>query len=252
MSIDKIKLIDSLGQEYTLPKTFELRSDPGGRRTQALETAFIHGAKDVSDGMFRPKIIEISGKIWASSDTEFNTKWDPFMEHLIKENFRIQDKSRQIYIKRVLEVNKEYPSPANFHFGEISIAMLAEDPFWYSVNAQQKEQSITSSPKEFQFDIGGKMETWPVIIIDNNADNADFTLRNVTDNNREFRIQDSGAVNGTTITINCKEGTVVRDSTNIISFFSGLFLRLLGGRTNNFKYTGANCDITLQYFEAWI
>jgi hypothetical protein len=252
MSITKIKLIDSLGQEFELPKTFELRSDPGGRRTQALETAFIHGAKDVSDGMFRPKVIEISGRIWASSDTEFNTKWDPFMEHLIKENVRIQDKGRQIYIKRVLEVNKEYPSPANFHFGEISIAMLAEDPFWYSLNAQQKQEAVTETPHEFQFDIGGKMETWPVIIIDNNADNTNFTLRNITDNNRELRIQDSGAVNGTIITIDCKEGTVIRNSVNIIPVFSGLFLRLLGGQTNYFRYTGANCDITLQYFSVWI
>jgi hypothetical protein len=252
MSIEKIKLIDSLGQEFELPKTFELRSDPGGRRTQALETAFIHGAKDVSDGMFRPKVIEISGRIWAPSDADFNTKWDPFMEHLIKENFKIQDKGRQIYIKRILEVNKEYPSPANFHFGEISISMLAEDPFWYSANAQQKQEAVTGSPHEFQFDIGGKMETWPIIIIDNNADNTNFSLQNVTDNNRSFQIQYSGAVSGTTIAVNCKEGTVVRDSTNIISVFSGLFLRLLGGQTNSLKYTGANCDLTFQYFNCWI
>lgn len=252
MSIDKIKLVDSLGQEYELPKTFELRSDPGGRRTQALETAFVHGAKDVSDGMFRPKIIEITGKIWAETDAEFNAKWDPFQEHLIKENFKIQNQARRINIKRILEISKEYPSPVNYHYGEVSIAMLAEDPFWYSASAQQKQRSITSSPNEFQFDIGGKMETWPIIIIENNATNTDFTLRNITDNNREFRIQDSGATNGTIITVNCKEGTVIRDTTNIIAVFSGLFLRFLGGRQNVLKYTGADCDLTFQYFDAWI
>ena len=252
MSITKIKLIDSIGQEYELPKTFELRSDPGGRRTQALETAFIHGAKDVSDGMFRPKIIEISGKIWADTDAEFNAKWDPFQEHLVKENFRIQDKGRRIYIKRILEIAKEYPSPVSYHYGEISIAMLAEDPFWYSASAQQKQRGVTGSPDEFQFDIGGKIETSPIITVENNADNADFTIRNITDNNSEFRIQDSGALNGTTIVIDCKEGTVIRDTTNIISVFSGLFLRLLGGQQNSLKYTGANCDLTFQYFETWI
>ena len=252
MSITKIKLIDALGQPYTFPKTFELRSDPGGRRSQALETAYVHGAKDVSDGMFRPKVIEISGKIWADSDVDFNAKWDPLHEHLIKENFRIEDKGRQIYIKRILEVSKEYPSPVNYHFGEVSIAMLAEDPFWYATSASQKEQAVTSSPKDFQFDIGGKVETWPTIIIENNADNTNFSLKNSTDNDRTFQIQDAGALNGTTVTINCKEGTVVRDTTNIIAVFSGLFLRLLGGQTNEFTYTGANCDITMQYFEAWI
>ena len=252
MSIEKIKLIDSIGQEFELPPKFELRSDPGGRRTQALETAFIHGAKDVSDGMFRPKIIEISGKIFATSDAAFNAAWDSFQEHLVKENFRIQDKGRQIYIKRVLEITKEYPSPVNYHYGEISIAMLAEDPFWYSASAIQKQQAVTSSPKEFQFDIGGKMETFPIILIENNAANTNFTLQNITDGNRIFQVQDSGAANGTRIEINCKTGIVLRDSTNIIAVFSGLFLRLLGGQTNNLKYTGADCDITLQYFEAYI
>jgi len=252
MSIEKIKLIDSLDQEFELPKTFELRSDPGGRRTQALETAFIHGAKDVSDGCFRPKIIEISGKIYATTDALFSAAWDPFQTHLIKENFRIQDKGRQIYIKRILEITKEYPSTAYANYGEISIAMLAEDPFWYAASASQKVKAITSSPTEFPHTIGGVMETFPIITIENNADNTLFTLQNITDNNRVFQIQDSGASNGTVIVINCKEGTVVRDTTNIIAVFSGLFLRLLGGRVNNFKYTGADCDITMDYYEAWI
>jgi len=44
----------------------------------------------------------------------------------------------------------------------------------------------------------------------------------------------------------------MRGATNLTAVFSGLFLRLLGGRTNEFKYTGADCDITIQYFEAWI
>ena len=248
----KIKLFDALGQEYILPKSFELRSDPGGRRTQALETAFIHGAKDVSDGMFTPKIITITGKIFATTDALFNAKWDPFQTHLIKENFKIQDKGRQINIKRILEITKEYPSPVNYHWGEISIAMLAEDPFWYATAATQKQKAITSSPNEFQYDIGGVVETYPIITIENNAANTNLTFQNITDGNRSFQIQDAGAANGTVIVINCKTGTVVRDTTNIIADFSGLFLRLLGGQQNVLKYTGADCDITLQYFEAWI
>jgi len=248
----KIKLIDALSQEYILPKSFELRSDPGGRRSQPLETAFIHGAKDVSDGMFTPKIITITGKIFATTDALFNAKWDPFQAHLIKENFKIQDKGRNINIKRVLEIAKEYPSPVNYHWGEISIAMLAEDPFWYTIEESQKVKAITGSPTEFPHTIGGIMETLPIITIENNADNPLFTLQNITDNNRSFQIQDAGASNGTVIVINCREGTVIRDTTNIIADFSGLFLRLLGGRVNNFKYTGADCDITMDYYEAWI
>jgi len=252
MTIEKIKIIDSIGQEFTLPKTFELRSEPLARRSNLLDTAFIHGGKDVSDGMFTPRHIEVSGTIWAYSDAEYNAKWDALAEHLIKDNIRIQNKDRQIRLLKIVDISHEYPSKAGLHLGEVSITFLAADPFWYAKNAQQKERPVTSSPDTFQFDIGGKMETWPIITIDMNADNFDFKLENITDTNREFRIQDTGATNGSTIIIDCKAGTAMRGATNLIAVFSGLFLRLLGGRTNEFKYTGANCDITIQYFEAWI
>jgi len=252
MTIEKIKIVDSIGQEYTLPKTFELRSEPSARRSELLDTAFIHGAKDVSDGMFTPRHVEISGKIWAESDAEYNQKWDALAEHLIKENIRIQHRNRQLRLLKLVEISHEYPSPVSFHYGEVSIIFVAADPFWYSKAAVQQEIPVTSSPKNFQFDVGGKMETWPIIIIENNADNFDFTLKNITDGDRLFRIQDTGATNGSTITIDCKAGTVLRGATNLIAVFTGLFLRLPGGRTNQFTYTGANCDITFQYFECWI
>jgi len=248
----KIKLIDSVGQEFYLPKTFEVRSEPIAKKSALLDVAYVHGAKDVSDGMFSQRVIEISGKIWAFSDAEYNSKWDALAEHLVKEDFRIQNRDRQIRIRKIEEVSHEYPSTVSYDYGVVTIRMLAVDPFWYGKTAMQKEITVTSSPKEFQWDIGGKVETFPTIIILNNADNADFKLENTIDSSREFRVQDALNVNGTTVTVDCINGTVKRGTTDIISKFSGLFLRLLGGRPNLFKYTGSNCKITMQYYEAWI
>ena len=249
---EKIKIIDAQGQEYYFPKTFELRSEPIPRRSKTLDAAYVHGAMDVSDGMFGKRIIEITGKIWASSDAEFNTKWDTIAEHLVKENFRIQNRGRQINIKRIENISREDPSKLRYPYGEVSVSLLATDPFWYAKNAKSKEITISSSPHEFTWGIGGNIEINPIIIIYNQASNPDFTLRNITDLNREFRITDASAASGTTITIDCEEGTVKRGTTDIIASFSKLFLRLLGGRDNRFKYTGANCKITMQYREAWL
>jgi hypothetical protein len=248
----KIKLVDSVGQEFYLPKTFELRSEPIAKKSAILDVAYVHGAKDVSDGMFSQRVIEISGKIWATTDAEYNAKWDALAEHLVKEDFRIQNRDRQIRIRKIEEVSHEYPSTVSYEYGVVTIRMLACDPFWYGKTAQQKEITITSSPFQFQWDIGGKVETWPTIIFLNNADNADFKLENSTDSARELRIQDVLNVNGTTVTVDCVNGTVKRETTDIISKFSGMFLRLLGGRANLFKYTGANVKITMNYYEAWI
>ena len=252
MSITKLKLIDSIGQEYTLPKTFELRSDPTGRRTSLMEMAFTHGAKDVSDSMFTPKFIEVSGKIWAASDAEYNVKWDALAEHLIKDNIQIETRGRRINLKKVVGITHDYPLPLAYPYGEVTISFEAADPFWYSAVAVQKEIIITSSPKLFEWDIGGQMETWPLITIANTANNYDFTLINKTDANRTFRIIDPLAAAATTIYIDCAAGTVLRGTTNDISKFSGLFLRLLGSRANEFSYTGANCTLTMIYFNSWI
>jgi hypothetical protein len=249
---EKVKIVDSLGQEFYLPKTFELRSEPIAKKSALLDVAYVHGARDVSDGMFMQRIIEISGKIWADSDAEYNSKWDAIAEHLVKEDFKIQNRDRQIWIRKIEEISHEYPLNIDKPYGVVTIRMLAVDPFWYGKTSQQKEITISSSPYEFQWDIGGKIETFPTIIILNNADNPDFKLENETDGAREMRIQDPGALSGTTITVDCAAGTVKRGTTDIISKFSGLFLRLLGGRSNLFKYTGASCKITMQYFEAWV
>jgi len=251
-SDQKIKIIDSAGQEFYLPKTFELRAEPIAKKSSILEVAYSHGAKDVSDGMFAHRVIEISGKIWATTDAEYNSKWDALAEHLIKEDFRVQNRDRQIHLRRIEEVSHEYPSNVGYNYGVVTVRMLAVDPFWYAKTAQQKTVTIASSPYEFQWDIGGKVEVFPTIIILLNADNPDFKLENTTDGAREFRIQDVLNVNGSTVTVDCVNGTAKRGTTDIIAKFSGMFLRLLGGRSNLFKYTGAACTITMQYFEAWI
>lgn len=251
-SDQKVKLIDSLGQEFYFPKTFEVRSEPIAKKSSLLDVAYIHGAKDISDGMFSQRIIEISGRIWAYTDAEYNAKWDALAEHLVKEDFRVQNRGRQIHIRKVEDISHEYPSNVGYNFGEVKVRLLAADPFWYGTTAMQKQVSVTSSPNEFQWDIGGKVEVFPTILVYNSADNPDFKIENTTDSARELRIQDSLNVNGTTITIDCANGTVMRGTTDIIAKFSGLFLRLLGGRANLLKYTGANATVTFQYYEAWI
>jgi len=104
---EKIKIIDAEGQEYYLPKTFELRSEPAAKRSATLDAAYVHGGMDVSDGMFKHRIIEISGKIWAASDAEYNSKWDAIAEHLAKEDFWIQNRNRRINIKKIEDISHD-------------------------------------------------------------------------------------------------------------------------------------------------
>lgn len=249
---ERVKIIDSEDQEFYLPKTFEVRAEPIAKKSSTLDVAYSHGARDVSDGMFGKRVVEISGKIWADNDADYNTAWDAIAEHLIKENFRIQNRNRQIYIKKLEDISHTYPSTVWYPYGEVGVRFLAVDPFWYSKDEKTKNIVINAPSVEFAWGIGGKIEVHPIISIRNYATNTDFTLRNITDTNREFRVQNAYALEGTTIEVDCVEGTVKRDGTDIISSFSKMFLRLLGGRENRFRYTGANCLISMTYREAWI
>ena len=249
---ERIAIVDSLDQVYYFPQTFAVRSDPIARKSDIIDVAYVHGAKDVSDGMFSQRVIEIAGKIWAATDAEYNERWDALAEQLAKVDFRVRHRGREINIKKIEDISHEYPEKMGVRFGEISIRLLALDPFWYSLTEREKEITIVNSPTTFQWTIGGKVEVFPIITIENQADNTDFILQNETDGEREFRVQDAFNLNGTTVIIDCIEGTVMRGATNLISGFSGMFLRLLFGRGNKFNYTGGNCVISMTYKDGYI
>jgi hypothetical protein len=251
---ERLKIIDSVGNEFYLPSKFEIRSEPIAKKQGLMDVAFAHGARDVSDGKMTTRTIEVTGKIWAATDAAYNTAWDNLAKEIIKENFKLQDRGRQINVLKIAEINHAFPSQVNYRYGEVSINFLCIDPFWYAVSAKSKQFGPTpGSPLDiFQFDVLGNIEVYPVITILNQANNTDFTLEAVTDGAKSFRIQDAGALTGTTIEVDCALGTVKRGSTNIIDKFSGFFLRLLGGRENKFHYTGADCTITFNFKEAWL
>lgn len=253
MSIERPKIIDADGNEFTLPQTFNVRAEPVARKQSLLDVAFAHGARDISDGKFTPRIVEVSGRIWAASDSEYNTKWDALAAEIVKEQFRLELRGRQINVWKAIEISHAYPSQVPYPFGEVSVQFLCLDPFWYGATTKNKQFSITSSPQIFAFEVGGNCDAFPLIRIENDANNADFTIEAATDGGKSFRIQDAGALSGTELEIDCARGTAARGgSTNVISAFSGLFVRLLGGRENRFEYTGAACTINVQYREAWL
>ncbi len=249
---ERPKIIDADGNEFVLPKTFNVRSEPIARKQALMDVAFAHGARDVSDGKMTTRIVEVSGKLWAETDAEYNSAWDALAAQIIKESFRLEDRGRQINVWKVVDIQHTYPSQASFRYGEVALQLLCLDPFWYATAVRSKEFTISYSPQIIAFEVGGNIEVHPTIEIENLADNVDFALEAVTDGGKSSRIQDSGALNGTTILIDCATGAVTRDGTDIIAAFSGIFPRILGGRENRFEYTGAAACVTFQYREAWL
>lgn len=246
-------IVDQDDNTYNLPENFLLRTIPMSKQSDILKLAFAHGAKDLSDHKIKERALELSGSIYAETDVDYRAIWDELIQQFNKEDFYLRAGNRQILIKKTLDIPENYPGATRLRKGDFTIMLLALDPFWYKVTSEIKEFSAASSPYQFSFHVGGTIEVFPVIRIDNVENNTDFTLTANSDDDREFRIQDVGALAGTYIEINCQDGTVKRDgSINIIQYFSGRFLRLLFNRDNNFTYEGAEATIKFTYHWAWL
>lgn len=253
MSIEKLKIIDAGDNELSLPRGFNIKAEPVGRRTSVLEVAYSHGGRDLSDGCFTPRRVEIAGKLWAHSDDDFNEKWDSLAFILVQENIRIKYRGRLIHAVRAEDISLVYPSQVGFHFGEVVVSYLCVDPFWYALQTKTVDVSTGgTSPYNINLTPLGNIEVFPEIKITSYDDNASFSLRNVTDGEREFTFEDAGVGDGSIVEINCKTGEVALDGDSAIASFSGMFLRLLPGRENTLRYTGAEAKIEIFYREAWL
>jgi hypothetical protein len=165
------KIIDADGNEFTFPKTFNVRSEPAAKKQAVIDVAFAHGARDVSDGKMSQRVIEVSGKIWATTDADYNTAWDALATQIVKEQFKLQDRGRQINVWKVQDIQHAYPSLVNYRYGEVTLQLLCLDPFWYAIAAKTKTFSLTTSPQIFQFDAWGtrtlirssRSRAWPRI-----------------------------------------------------------------------------------------
>ena len=251
--IERPKLIDSVGNQLELPKTFNVRGIPVGRRTSVLDIAYSDGGKDYSDGCFTPRRVEISGRLWATSESEFNEKWDQLAAFLAKENLKIQYRGRYINTIRVEEINHSDPLPVNYHYSDITLRFLCVDPFWYElISKSVVVETQGASPLNIVVPVSGTVPVFPEIKITNNADNISLSLKNASDGDRGFEFEDTGALSGTIISVNCRTGTVTLDGNNKIASFSGLFLRLLAGQDNTLVYTGSSAKIEIFYREAWL
>lgn len=248
----RLKLIDSAENEYIFPKGFSIIDIPTQKRSSVVQVAYTHGAKDIGDGKIAERIIKITGKLWENTQTEFFITWSNIIRELSKENFQLEYFGKRINIIRTINIAEAFDERLWYPFSTIEFDCLAVDPFWYSVDKTIKQFTASSSPYFFSFTSIGNIESFPIIKVKNNANNFDFKIYNMSDAESYFRLQDSGATAGKEIIIDCKAGTVKRDGTDVIQYFSGEFIKVLGGRENQIKYEGANANIAIEYYEAYL
>jgi hypothetical protein len=251
-----LAIVNALGDVYYLPPSFTVRTVPSAKRIEPYKVAYANGAKDVSDGKFSERTLELAGTIFAETDEDYRALWDEIASQLlVNEDYYLRAGTRQIKIKRCSTLNEDWPEGARLRIGNLAASLVALDPFWYKTTAAVVDLATAGATTYgFSFLVGGTVECHPVIRVECLAANADFTIENTGDGSgRAIRVQDPAATAGTVIEIDCAAGTVIKDgATNIIQYASGLFPRLLPNRINLFEYTGASANVRFTYYWAWL
>jgi len=248
-----MKFVDSQSNEYVFSNTFFITDLSIQRRSKLFERSFAHGAVDGADDKYGVRVVVMRGIISGETDAEFRTAWENLKTWLAKSDLKLyfNSDSRFVNVKKIRSISEPYRDGLFFRYAEIMFECLCLDPFIYEATETQVQENITGSPQAINVTNSGNVEVFPEITIVPSADNFDLTLKNTSDDNRLFRYQDTFFENGDTLVVDCKIGTVQRNSVNTIHNFTGSFLRLLPG-ANSLEYTGANGTITIKFRNRYI
>lgn len=207
--------------------------------------------KDIYLGM---RIIKVKGSILASTPVELRTALDLLM-HLAT----LGEQELTLFDDRKILAVALPPVPKFFSgmtYAEFDMTFLCPNPFFEKVlPTEPDEVVIDSSPKEFEINNPGSEIAYPIITITADKTITNLILQNETDipegedEGLKFQYQDPAFFNGNVVVVDSNgSGTVYRETTNTIRYFTGAFLRLLPG-VNTFKYTGDTNGATKVKFE---
>ncbi|SCY88566.1 distal tail protein Dit [Alkaliphilus peptidifermentans] len=128
--------------------------------------------------------------------------------------------------------------------GSFTLHMTCPDPFVYSTN-----EEIISGTEMIYVTNEGTHYAQPTLIVVHNGGAGKVTL-----NRSDGKVQElsfaSNSPSGT-YTINCKEGTIVRNNTGAYKFVTGDFFQLPEG-VNTIEKNGGVDNIEVRYRHTWI
>ena len=139
---------------------------------------------------------------------------------------------------------------ASMRMIKFDLRFICDDPFIRYISKLRDKTTISSSPTSFNFEVGGIVETRPVITFSPSGnDLTSCTLENLTTGqSMSFTATVS---DGNVLEIDCDNLTVTNNNVDAIGDFSGDFLKLIPG-TNYMKFTGSDNVIKIDWFNKWI
>jgi phage-related protein len=249
-----LTLEDTNGNIYIFPLSLFLVNDPFSVRSNIKQLIYAHGGRNTGDGFINSRKIMIEGHLRKDTAILFESAYRDLVNAVLKGGkLKISSDTVSRYIE-VSNPNIEQDWEHYPNYKNISISFDVQFPFWQD-DAETIITNILSGNSTFAVDgTGSDSIVMPIIEIhaDQSVDVPTFTLTNLSDNGMNFVYTDSSFLADDILVIDCKEGTIKRNSNSSIDkFVSGAFLRLQP-RSNTIIYAGAACTVLFKFRKIYL
>lgn len=241
MTIQPPFLKDEEGSIMRFPEKFYIRSESLSRRVSFVPMPYSNRSRDLSDGCFNPRRVEVSGLIYAETEETARSLIDSVMAFSFRKGLELWFKGRRIRVDKLLDTSIQDNGKKGFLY-QVSFAFQAGDPFWYS-----EEKQISPSSNPYEFSIGGTAETYPRLQLTMRGAASSINI-SVNGQNCYFIFP---VASGDVLEIDSYNGAVKLNRVDKLGNFSGRFPKLIPGQ-NSFELSGGIADVLIYYSEAYI
>jgi len=231
---------------YTVPAAWDLLDWQDGNFSAASKIAGRFGqdgGAELSDKAVKPVRLPVELAYHAADAAALKAARDALVAALRNDGdpYRISFESGYYYnVEHLLKWDQErYARGLHYRSIKIKFTLSLLEPYMYADTGDSDgPTTITTSPQDITYTNNGTAWSWLKITWEPSS-TGDITIANVTDGSQLLAYQDPAAASGDTVVIDpTGMGTVERDGTNTIRYFSGAFLRALPG-ANTIRVTGA-------------
>lgn len=204
----------------------------------------------IPDNHLQGKNIRVKGQVVGSTVTGARSNFDGLMKSLLAWQTN-EKRNVYLYDDRVWECflkSFDHNFKNGLQFIPFSFQLVAPDSTNRGLAKLRNRTVIAGTVTEFSLPYNGNAESKPIVsfVADQGATITTCILENLTSGENFSYV---GTVpSGIALDIDCDLGTVLNSSVDSLGNWSGDFLGLVRG-TNNFRFSGQNCTINIDYYE---
>jgi len=250
-----LRLTDANDNIYNFPPSFWI-TDDGSSQTQNIRNkAYAAGGRNIADGYLQARTILVEGALRADTLATLETA----KRNLVKACFAggklsvVDDVVKRYIIVSNAMFDSSYQGDYRLEI-PFPISFLAENPFWQDAT-EIEDINIVAGNDEFTIDNSGSdFLIYPVIEIlaDQGVALPGIKLTNASDGGMSCEYNDPNFVQNDLLEIDCRNGTVKRNSNSTIEFFNPARFLRLQNLVNTIRYEGNACTITFKYRKVYL